>query len=112
MTLLISCLLMFSCENNNVEVEFIEIKNDIARFDIVNNSNKDIRKISFEIRFLDNSNKLLLIDTLVYQMSKEYQKVNIPFLKANEKTFVAQGIPNNCKRADIKVLKIENIKGD
>lgn len=110
--LLISSFILISCVNDNVNAEFTEIKNNIARFDIVNNSNKDIGKITFEIKFLDNLDNILLIDTLDYQMSKEYHKDKIPFLKANDKTFIVKSIPNNCKKANIKILKIDNIDGN
>ncbi len=106
----VSVLLLLSCTNKSIDAEFLEIDNNIARFKIVNNSNKDIAKIIFEVRFLDSSNNLLLIDTLSYQMSKEYQKENLPFLKANDGTFIVQSVPANSKKADIKVLEIDNLK--
>ncbi|MCA0154265.1 hypothetical protein [Winogradskyella vincentii] len=108
--MLISTLLVTSCANNNIEAEFIEIKNKIARFDVVNNSNKDISKITLEIRFLDSSDNLLLVDTLDYQMGNDYRNEKLPFLKANDKTFIVQSAPDNCLKADIKILEIENIK--
>ncbi len=42
-------------------------------------------------------------------MSKEYYNSNTPFLKANDKTFIAQSIPNECKKAAIKILKLDYI---
>jgi hypothetical protein len=109
-SLLITAFILISCVNDTVNTKFVEIKNNIARFDIVNNSNKDIEKITFEIKYLDNLNKLLLIDTVDYQMSKESQKEKRPFLKANDNTFIVQSVPDNCKKANIKVLEIDNIK--
>ncbi len=46
-------VILFSCIHDNVEAKFIEIKNNIARFDIVNNSKMDIQKITFEVTFFD-----------------------------------------------------------
>lgn len=110
--ILISFSFLISCSNDPVQVEFIEIKNDVARFDIKNNSDKGIEKITFEITYLDISDNVLLTDTLEYQMSKENQKDKVPFLKSNDKTFIVQSIPNNCSKADIKILAIENISGN
>lgn len=107
--ILIFVITLISCKNHNVKAEYIEIKDNIARFDIINKSNKDIEKITFEIRFLDNLDKILLTDTIEYLMSKEYFKGKTPFLKANDKTFIVQSIPNNCKKADIKILEVDNI---
>jgi len=107
--ILIFVITLISCKNHNVKAEFIEIKDNIARFDIINMSNKDIEKMTFEIKYLDNLDKILLKDTIEYQMSKEYFKDKTPFLKANDKTFIVQRVPNNCKKADIKILEVDNI---
>ena len=48
-------VLLFSCIHDNVEAKFIEIKNNIARFDIVNNSKMDIQKITFKKKFVEPS---------------------------------------------------------
>lgn len=106
----VSVILLLSCTNKTIDAEFLEIDNNIARFKIVNNSNKDIGKIIFEVRFLDSSNNLLLTDTVSYEMSKEYQKENLPFLKANDEIFIVQVVPANSKKADIKVLEFDNLK--
>jgi len=98
---------LISCVKNNVNAEFIEIKDNIARFDVVNTSNKDIEKLTFEIKYFDNLDNILLIDTIDYQNSKKYFSAKTPFLKANDETFFVQSIPNNCKKAAIKVLEID-----
>jgi hypothetical protein len=108
LALLTLCSLMLSCEKKDVDARFNKIENNIAQFDIVNNTNKDILSITFEIKYLDNLNKLLLTDTVSYIRSEEDEKKRIPFLKANEETFITQTIPDNCKKADIKVLEIKN----
>ena len=59
---------------------------------------------------MDSSNQLLLTDTVVYQMSKEHQKDKLPFLKANDEIFMVQSVPDKCKKADIRLLNIENLK--
>jgi len=105
--LIILSFTLISCVKNNVNAKFIEIKDNIARFDVVNNSNKDIAKLTFEIKYLDNLNKILLIDTVDYQNSKKYFSAKTPFLNANDETFIVQSIPNNCKKAAITVLEIE-----
>lgn len=98
------------CTGESITSEFIEIQNNIARFDVVNNSNKDVGKITFEVRFPDPSNRVLLKDTVSYQMSNEYPKENLPFLKANDQTFIVQSVPDNCKKAEIKVLEVDYLK--
>lgn len=57
---IILTILLISCKNEKVNTKFIEIKDNVARFDIRNNSNKDIYKITFEIKFLDKSENVLL----------------------------------------------------
>ena len=42
-------------------------------------------------------------------MSKESNKGKTPFLKANERTFIVQSIPDKCKKADIKILEVGNL---
>jgi len=109
--ILISSYVLISCANDHVQARFIEIKNDVARFEIENNSHKDIERICFEITYLDDTAAILLIDTLDYQKSKEYQGDKTPFLKAKDKTFFVQRIPNNSIKAEIKILEIENSDG-
>ena len=108
--LFVSVLLLVSCTAESIDAEFIEIDNNLARFEIINNSNKDIGKLIFELRFLDSSNNLLLIDTISYELSQEFQKENLPFLKANDGIFIVQIVPANSKKADIKVLEIDYLK--
>lgn len=97
-----------SCQKQKVKAEFIEINNNIARFDIINSSNRDIEKITFEISYFDPSDNVLRKDTVNYQKSKENAQEYDPFLKANEKTFIVQSVPNNCDKAGIKILKVVN----
>ena len=102
--LIILSFTLISCAKNNVNAKFIEIKDNIARLDVVNNSDKDIEKLTLEIKYLDN---ILLIDTIDYQNSKKYFSAKTPFLNANDETFIVQSIPNNCKKAAIKILEID-----
>jgi len=109
------CIVLFimtliSCESNKVKTEFIEIQDGIARFDIINNSNLDIENITFEIRYFDNSNNLLLADTVAYRKSDKSNLNDKSFLKANEKTFIVQRVPDNCDKANIKILTVSNIE--
>lgn len=103
-------LILISCIKNKVNAEFTEIKDNIARFDIVNNVDKDIKKITFEIKYLDELDNLMFTDTVSYQMGKGNEKVIAPFLKANDKNFIVQNIPDNCKKAAIKILEIDEIE--
>jgi|GEM_PF-3071453 len=109
------CIVLFimtliSCESNKVKTEFIEIQDGIARFDIINNSNLDIENITFEIRYFDNSNNLLLADTVAYRISDKSNLNDKSFLQANEKTFIVQRVPDNCDKANIKILTVSNIE--
>jgi len=94
-----------SCRNNNVDAKFIEIKDNVARFDIINNSDVAIEKITFEIRYLDVADAVLKIDTINYRMCAKQNKERTPFLRANEKTFIAQVTPEKCDKAVINILK-------
>ena len=107
--ILIFTFTFISCKNHNVKAEYIEIKDNAAWFNIVNKSKKDIEKITFEIKYLDSLDNLLLTDTIEYSVSKQYFKDNTPFLKANDKTFIVQSIPRDCKKAAIMILELENI---
>lgn len=106
--ILISFSFLIACTNDPVQAEFIEITNDIARFEIENNSAMDIEKITFEISYMDVSENILLTDTVKYQMSEQSQNDSPTFLKANDKTFIVQSIPDNCTKAAIRILEIEN----
>ena len=109
---LILLILMNACSDELIKAKFIEIKDNLARFDIVNESNKDLGKITFEIRYLDVYNKVLLMDTVSYLMSTDVHSNKIPFLKANDKIFIIQKIPENCKSADIKIIEIHYIENN
>ena len=102
---------MMSCSNEPVNADFVEIKNDIARFDIVNESNKNIKAITFEIKYIDSSKKAIKVDTLNYQMNRDKPDQAI-FLKANESTFIVQEAPKTCTTADIKILVTSYIEND
>jgi len=106
--ILIFTFTFISCKNHNVKAEYIEIKDNAAWFNIVNKSKKDIEKITFEIKYLDSLDNLLLTDTIEYSVSKQYFKDNTPFLKANDKTFIVQSTPSDCKKAVIVILALEN----
>ena len=103
-------VLIVSCTSETVNAEFIEIKNNIARFEITNNSNQDIAKITYEIKFFDSSENLILKDTSSYEMANDSKKKNVTFLKANEKTFIVNKAPEECEKAEIGLLKIDFIK--
>ncbi|WP_373397027.1 hypothetical protein V8V91_20860 [Algoriphagus halophilus] len=105
--ILLSILLLVACSSKKIEADFIEIENNNARFEIVNNSEEDISKITFEIRYLDSSDGILLLDTVSYQMSNEGPKEPLPFLKANDRTFIVQRAPDRCSRAEIMVVEID-----
>lgn len=105
--ILLSILLLVSCSSKKIEAEFMEIENNNARFEIVNDSEEDIGKITFEIRYLDSSDGVLLLDTVSYQMSNQGQNEPLPFLKANDRTFIVQRAPDQCQRAEIMVLEID-----
>ncbi len=98
-------LITASCIKENVEIDFIEIKDNISRFEIVNNTDSDLGKIAFEITFLDKNDSPLLIDTITYQAHNN-QNGETPFLLANDKTFIVQAIPDGCKKTDIRILEV------
>ncbi len=102
-TLIVILILLSACTKNLINVEFIEIKNDTARFDIKNHSEKDLDRITVKIMYLNENNSVILTDTISYKMNKEDES-NKPFLKAGEETFIIQKIPNNCILARIKIL--------
>jgi hypothetical protein len=109
--ILILLISMTACNNEQLKTEFNQIKDGLARFDVINKSSKDIRGITFEIKYIDNSNKVILVDTVSYQISNDYSDKAI-FIKANDKTFIVQKIPENCKTANIKILKTIYIEND
>ncbi|WP_296704413.1 hypothetical protein [Algoriphagus sp.] len=96
---------LISCSNDPINADFVEIKDNLARFDIENNSDSDIEKISFEINYFDQNEKLLLTDTVSYQISINVDGDESPFLMAHDKTFFVQAIPTDCKKADIRILE-------
>ena len=103
-------IIFFSCTSEKVDAKFIEIKNNIARFDITNNSDEDIAKIKYELRFFDSTKKLILRDTVSYKMSNDDKNIVQPFLKANQETFVVNETPVNCEKVEIKILEVDYMK--
>ncbi len=104
--ILILLILIISCNNDRIDANFDNIKDGVAIFHIVNRSSKDIEKFIFEIKYLDKSNKVLLLDTVNYEAGSSI------FLKAKDRTFIVQKIPKNCESAQIKILKIFYLEND
>lgn len=99
---LIIITVFLSCKSDIVEAEFVEINDNIARFDITNNTNQDIKEISLELNFLDTSKLLISKDTVDYKMLSDE-----PFLKSKDKTFIVNKVPENCTNAEVVVLEID-----
>lgn len=95
-------LFFANCTSNDVEAKFAEFNNDLAHFNIKNNTQKNIDKIEFLISFYDASNTLIHQDTTSFIM----QNSTSPFLKAKKETFIIQKSPEGCHRAAIEILEV------
>jgi hypothetical protein len=77
---------------DSVTVEFRDIQNDVAYFDITNTSSEDIFQLNLEISYLDGSGNVVKIDTVSYAMSADTAGVTTPFLAMGKETFIVQSI--------------------
>jgi hypothetical protein len=62
------------------------------------------------LRFIDESEKLILRDTISYKMKTDQKKGVQPFLKANQETFVVSKTPDNCEKVEIEILEVDYMK--
>jgi hypothetical protein len=92
-----------------VEVQFEEMMNDHAagRFEVENNTEQDVMKISFEVTFVDGFGEELSVDTVSYTRSSDSDGNTTPFVEANGSTFFVWEAPENARSAHARVLSYE-----
>jgi hypothetical protein len=88
--------------SDGVTVEFREIRNDIAYFDIRNGSAEDVQSLNLEISYLDGSGNLVKVDTVSYSMTAYTAGVTTPFLASGMETFIVQSIEPGTVKASAR----------
>jgi len=104
--LLIVTVGIVSCQgtSDGVSVMFREIKNDIAYFDIRNQTSSDIMSLNLEISYLDRAGQAVLVDTISYSMAADSLGMAAPFLTAGSETFIVQSIAPESVTAKARLL--------
>lgn len=102
-------VLLNSCATDPVEVEFAEMMNNntLGRFEVENNTEQDVMKISFEVTYVDGFGEDLSIDTVSYNKTSDSDGNVKPFLDAKSSTFFVWEAPENAVSARGRVLSYD-----
>lgn len=93
-----------ACEDEKVSIEFEDINDaGIARFEIENNTEKNIRSFTTELTYLSEDDRALRIDTVDYSVRDKTR----PFVKAGEETFIVQKVPEGTVSARGRILNFQ-----
>ncbi|GHB48101.1 hypothetical protein [Mongoliitalea lutea] len=95
---LILLLAAIACTSNGIEVKVEEMKNDLVRISVTNNSEIDYATMTFIIDYLDKDKRLLLSDTI------PYHKQDGNFLPAKSNTFIVQKPPQGTQSVQVNII--------
>lgn len=95
---LILLVAAIACTSNGIEVKVEEMKNDLVRISVTNNSEIDYATMTFIIDYLDKDRTLLLSDTV------PYNKPEGNFLPAKSNTFIVQKAPQGTESVKVNLI--------
>ncbi len=101
-------VLFVSCKPEPIRVKFSGYNEGVVRFDVENNTDRDIYSIDFEITCYSLDQSVIEIDTIKYQNTSNSEGEQVPFLKANETTFFGYATPKNTTSASARVLEFDS----
>ncbi|SNS15653.1 hypothetical protein SAMN06295967_104105 [Belliella buryatensis] len=95
--LLFSTFFLVGCSNQPIKIKVEEIKDDIVRIIIKNETEIDYEKIAIIIDYLGDKKEIIKVDTVSYKMDTLSDCGSCVFLKSNESTFIVQKVPSGTK---------------
>ena len=110
--LLTSLLVAAACGAEPVTVTFDEATDSLARFIVVNRSERDVQAISFELSFQSQAGDVVRVDTVAYTTTTDAATGNpTAFVRAGYETFFMTKGPSNSVSATATVLDLTYIDG-
>ena len=107
-----SLLVVAACGTEPVTVTFDEATNALARFIVVNRSERDVQAISFELSFRSQAGDVVRVDTVAYTTTTDAATGNpTAFVRAGDETFFMTKGPSNSVSATATVLDLTYIDG-
>jgi len=105
LALFIPLLLPVACRPEAVTVTYFETRNGVARFDVQNRTERDIRSMSFELSFYSETGAMVHVDTVGYSVTRNAATGDtIPFVRAESETFFVTKAPTAAVSATGRVL--------
>jgi len=107
-TLVLVCLLIAAaCGSEPVTVSFDEATNGVARFTVVNRTERDVKSISFELSFQGQDGAVVNVDTVAYESTTDASTGKpVAFVEARGETFFPTAMPSGSVSASGSVLEI------
>ena len=107
-----SLLIATACGSEPVTVRFDEVKNDLAFFFVLNQSERDVESIDFELSFRSQGGDVLSVDTVGYATTPD-AATGYPtaFVKSGAETFFVAKMPSNAVSATATVIDLTYIDG-
>lgn len=104
-TVLFSILYLTACSSADHLVRYNGIDNGVVRFEIKNQTDKDILGIDVEVTYLSSDSSVIVVDTVTYTSRKPDGTEDV-FLKANSSTPIVQKVPEGTSKAKARVLSV------
>ena len=103
--LLVPLLLTVSCRPEAVTVSYVETRDGLARFDVQNRLERDLRSMSFELSFYSKSGEMVHIDTVEYTVTTNTATGDTTaFVLAGSETFFVTKAPADANSATGRVI--------
>jgi hypothetical protein len=107
-----SLLVVAACGTEPVTVTFDEATDSLARFIVVNRSERDVQAIRFELSFRSQAGDVVRVDTVAYTTTTDAATGNpTAFVRAGYETFFMTKGPSNSVSATATVLDLTYIDG-
>lgn len=100
LTLLVPLLATVSCRPEDVTVSYVETRDGLARFDVHNGTERDLRSMSFELSFYSEAGDMVHVDTVEYTMAGD----TTAFVLAGSETFFVTRAPTDAASATGRVF--------
>ena len=100
-------LLAAACGSDPVSVTHAETSDGIVRFDVRNRTDRDIRSMTFELSYHAQGGDVVRVDTMAFETTTGGATGDtIPFVRAEDETFIVSSLPESAIRAVARVLEL------
>jgi hypothetical protein len=105
-TIILLLFAMNACVGTDTSIQFSEMENGLARFELVNRTTSDIQSLDLELTFIGPGNSALRTDTVSYASTKPDGSQEV-FLKAKSSTFIVQKAPEGTLSAKGRIVNVK-----